>query len=116
MRLLTLNSLRCPAKDVAKGFPLGLELEAMEVKESEFNEEFIRHMLPSLDWECILIAANAVGLQGIPQTFDPSLLDDTAFLQALHNLLLDVHVTKGKLVCPESGRKFPIENGLPDMM
>jgi len=30
--------------------------------------------------------------------------------------LKDVHVTKGTLVCPESGRKFSIENGVPDMM
>ena len=27
-----------------------------------------------------------------------------------------VHVVKGALVCPKSGRRFPINNGIPNML
>ena len=31
-------------------------------------------------------------------------------------LPLQVEVIEGELVCPESGRKFPITNGIPNML
>ncbi len=116
MRLLTHNHLKCSAKDVAHGFPLNIEIEDMEIVESEFNVEFIVSILPQLSWEAILVACKATGIDGFPSEYKPELLNDQEFLQAVHNLLLDVHINKGFLVCPESGRKFPIENGIPNMM
>ena len=44
-----------------------------------------------------------------------ALLADEAFLRAIHHVLLDVHVVRGALVCPESGHSFPIEDGIPNM-
>jgi multifunctional methyltransferase subunit TRM112 len=37
-------------------------------------------------------------------------------LQAMHNLLLDIHVIDGTLICPETGRRFPIAERIPNMM
>lgn len=116
MKLLTHNALRCPAKDVIKGYPLLIEMEEMEVVESEFNRDFMISILPSLDWAGVLIAAKVVGIDGMPQVFDTSLMTDKEFLLAMHNLLLNIHIKKGKMICPESGRSFPIENGIADMM
>jgi multifunctional methyltransferase subunit TRM112 len=116
MRLLTHNSLKCPAKDVSTGYPLKLEIEDMEVVESEVNEDFIKHILPSLDWSGLQACVRSVGLVGLPPAYDPALLNDKEFIKFLHNLLLDIHIIKGHLVCPESNRRFPIENGIPDMM
>ena len=31
-------------------------------------------------------------------------------------LLLDVHIQAGALICPESGRRFPINEGVPNML
>lgn len=42
--------------------------------------------------------------------------DDTDFLQKLHHVLLEIDVTEGHLECPETGRKFPISNGIPNML
>ena len=64
MRLLTHNTLRCPAKDVTLGYPLHIEIEEMEVRESEFNPDFMRHILPSLEWNGILVASAVVGIGG----------------------------------------------------
>jgi len=116
MRFLSHNSLRCNAKDVAHGYPLQIEIESLEVRESEFNKDFIACLLPTLEWRGVLVAAAAVGLEGLPLEFNTSLCEDHEMLQAMHNLLLDMHVTKGVLICSESGRRFPIINSIPNMM
>lgn len=41
---------------------------------------------------------------------------DEAFLQKLHHVLLQVEILEGSLECPETGRKFPITNGIPNML
>lgn len=116
MRILTHNSLRNPAKEVVNGFPLQLEITEMHVSESEMNADFIKGTLPSLEWKSLLVAAAAVGLADLPAHFDAALLKDETFLRSIHTLLLDIHIDKGFLMCPETGRRFPIENGIPNMM
>lgn len=88
MRLLTHNTLRCNAKDVAKGYPLKLEVVDMNVQESEFSADFMKSMLPSLDWDGVLIAAAAIGFDSIPATLTSDLLDNEEFLRGCHNLLM----------------------------
>lgn len=116
MRILTHNALKNPAKGIVDGFPLGLEIIEMKVIESPINIEFIRSVLSSLEWRSLLAAAGAVGLSDLPLKYDSVLLTDETFLKSMHTLLLDIHIEKGFLVCPETGRKFPIENGVPNMM
>ena len=41
---------------------------------------------------------------------------DANFMQALHCVLLELHVLEGSLVCPESGRVFPVSDGIPNML
>ena len=43
------------------------------------------------------------------------MLADEGFLRAIHHVLLDVHVMRAELVCPESGQVFPVEDGIPNM-
>ena len=43
------------------------------------------------------------------------MLADEGFLRAIHHVLLDVHVMRAELVCPESGQAFPVEDGIPNM-
>ena len=116
MRLLTHNTLKCATKDVVTGYPLQLEIVNMEVRESDFNPEFISHIVLDLDWSAVLLAAEAVGMPGLPSELDPANLEDNSFLEAIHHLLLDIHILDGFLVCPESGRRFPVKDGIPDMM
>jgi len=100
MRLLTHNTLKSPCKDSSKGLPLRLEIAKLEVRESEIDTKFILHMLPSLDWNALLISAEAVGMAGLPQVFDPALVSDQTFIQAIHHLLFDIHVIEGNSVPP----------------
>ena len=41
---------------------------------------------------------------------------DEAILKALHFFLFDVHVLDGVLICPDTSRKFPINDGIPNMI
>lgn len=116
MRLLTHNSLRCHAKDVTKGWPLQLKIEDMEISETDFSPEFIKSILPGLDWEGVKLAASAIEFDGVPETWNNELLKDEDFLRAMQKLLLDVHIQEGVLICPESSREFKIQNGVPNMM
>lgn len=52
----------------------------------------------------------------LPPALTPELLEDSSFLLALHRVLMDMHVVEGTLICPETGRKFPIAEGMPDLM
>lgn len=116
MRILTHNSLRSHLKEGSPDEPFELEIEEMEVIETEMNPDFIKHILPTLDWKGIILAANAIGIEGMPEVYIPSLIEDEDFLQALHYLLLDVHIMTGYLICSQSKRKFLIENGIPHLM
>lgn len=39
-----------------------------------------------------------------------------ADLKALHHVLFEIHVLEGELVCPESGRRFFVRDGIPNML
>ena len=41
---------------------------------------------------------------------------DEDFLRSTHQVLVEVEVVEGELQCPESGRKFPITEGIPNML
>lgn len=42
--------------------------------------------------------------------------EDEEFFRKLHHILLQVEIIEGSLECPETGRKFPISNGIPNML
>lgn len=51
-----------------------------------------------------------------PDAVGEEQLGDTDLLKRVHKALLEIEVIEGKLVCPESGREFPINNGIPNMI
>lgn len=119
MRLITHNMLQCNAKGVTNGYPLKIECGNMEVIESEFSADVTRAMLAKIDWECLKSAATDLSLP----LFDG--MDDAVKnvgeineegLRSLHHILFEVHVIDGDLVCPQSGRKFPVQDGIPNML
>ena len=41
---------------------------------------------------------------------------DETLLKKIHHALLEVEIEEGELECPETGRRFPIKNGIPNML
>ena len=116
MMLLTHNMLACNSKGVTNGYPLRIVATKTETNESEFNGPSIVHMLGKLDWTAFVEAAKQLNVEGLPEEIPPDCNENETFLKTVHHALLEVTVVEGHLECPESGRKFPIENTIPNML
>lgn len=89
----------------------------MKVCEVDFNPEFIARMIPKLDWPVLCSAAEKVGqAENVPKELIEDYEKDMDFLKKIHHILLEVDIINGELVCPETGRKFPINDGIPNML
>ena len=64
----------------------------------------------------MLQAASQVGVSTLPATLTEVMAADPSFLQALYHILMNIHVIRGMLTCPETGREFPIQDGIPNMI
>ncbi|CAG9460865.1 unnamed protein product [Pedinophyceae sp. YPF-701] len=115
MKLLLHNLLECNIKGVENGYPLKIEARKVEVKEADFQADFLKRMLQRLDWSALVQGAKAMGVPDLPEQYRPEMADDEAFLRALHHALLEVHLEEGALICPESGRRFEVKDGVPNM-
>jgi multifunctional methyltransferase subunit TRM112 len=130
MRLLTQNMLTCRVRaceDTASrsgaggpsaAFPLRVEVAGGGIvqKESEFSAERILHLLPKLDWPALKLTAAQMGIAALPDKVPDSPAADPAFLKSVHDLVMDIHVTEGRLVCPHCGRAYPIHKSIPNML
>ncbi|CAN0353274.1 unnamed protein product, partial [Discosporangium mesarthrocarpum] len=116
MRLLTHNMLKSNIKDV-QGYPLGIEAEKVTTQELDFDADLIFNMLSKLEWPVFRDAAMTLGVgEGLPEEVGNDLKEDEVFLRQVHHALLEVHLIEGELVCPETGRKFPVREGVPNML
>ncbi|XP_012945326.1 multifunctional methyltransferase subunit TRM112 homolog A [Aplysia californica] len=118
MKLLTHNMLTSNIiKGVSNGFPLGIVANKVEVKDVDFNQSFVLKTLSKVDWNALRQAATQVGHgDGLPEELGEDLKENDDVLKKIHNAMLQVEVVEGELVCPETGRKFPISNGIPNML
>ncbi|KAL8482074.1 hypothetical protein ACS0TY_028279 [Phlomoides rotata] len=116
MRLLTHNMLSSNIKGVANGFPLGIEVEKVIEEKVDLNADFLKNMLFKIEWNALVEASKTLGYSELPDNAESSMLDSDDFLQKFHHALLELHLEEGALVCPETGRKFPVSKGIPNML
>lgn len=122
MRLLTHNSLRNNTQEAdGKGYPL--KITAVEVRVDDASEvgtdpareiAFVKGILGMLDWNILVKGASELGLSTLPSVLTEELVNDESFLRALYHVLMNVHLIKGMLTCPDTGREFPVTDGIPD--
>ncbi|KAH9400969.1 hypothetical protein TYRP_002552 [Tyrophagus putrescentiae] len=114
MKLLTHNMLTSKClKGVVTGYPLKLEVSEVKTVSVDFNEDFVKRILAKMDYDVLRETAQTLGVE-LPAEKDQS--ESEEFLKQVHHALLELEVTTGDLVCPETGRKFPIKNGIPNML
>lgn len=115
--MLTHNMLSSNIKGVTCGFPLRIEVEKVVEKEVDFNADFLRSMFPKIDWKALVGAVRTMGYGELPEDEpESSSLESYEFLRKFHHALLELHLEEGALVCPETGRKFPVSKGIPNML
>uniref|UniRef100_A0A7S4NDH4 Multifunctional methyltransferase subunit TRM112-like protein n=1 Tax=Odontella aurita TaxID=265563 RepID=A0A7S4NDH4_9STRA len=124
MRLLTHNTLRNNAT-ASKGRGWPLEITATEIRvddsgdvgeDAERESAFIKGVLGVIDWPTLVQGASQMGLSTLPPTLTEELASDPVFLKALYHVLMNVHLVRGVLTCPDTGREFPVTNGVPNFM
>ena len=117
--------LRCNVKGVKDGFPLRIEASkednSVERIEADFNPQFLVRMIPRLNWAALKQGASDMGVaegEQLPEEVSEAQAagQDQNFLQLLHVVLLEVRLVQGALICPESGRRFPVSNSIPNML
>ncbi|VDM41530.1 unnamed protein product [Toxocara canis] len=92
-------------------------ISSVNVKEFEFNAEFVKRMIPKLDYPVLRQAAESIGeADGLPAEISTGWEDNEILLKKLHHVLVSVEVLEGELKCPETGRVFPIREGIPNML
>ncbi|WAR31756.1 TR112-like protein [Mya arenaria] len=118
MKLLTHNMLTSNIiKGVSKGFPLKIVASKVEEKEVDFVPEFTARMIPKIDWPALRQAAADLGKpDNLPENVVEKYEENEEFLKKTHHVLMELEVLEGELICPETGRKFPVSNGIPNML
>jgi multifunctional methyltransferase subunit TRM112 len=146
MKLLTHNLLTSKIlKNVVNGYPLKIEATKVEVKSVDFQPEFVARMMKKVEYKALYEAAQTVSkfffcfislrnsvfflfrclnskldyskdLPTIENYNQDELESNEELLKKIHMVLLEVEVLEGNLICPETGRKFPIMNGIPNML
>lgn len=87
-----------------------------QIKDVTFNGEFISRILPRLHWNTVCTVAAQVGVDGLPTELPEQEGTNDEILRKLHHVLLEIDVVEGDLKCPETGRVFPITDGIPNML
>lgn len=117
MKLLTHNLLTSRfLKNVQTGYPLKLAVDKFEEIKTDYNQEFLEKMLIKVDYQALKEAAQVCG-QKLPDNLpDSNATNKEEDLKVIHKALFDIEIITGTLECPESGRKFPISDGIPNML
>lgn len=90
--------------------------DGIKQEESEFSPQLIVRLLPKLDWAALRKTASEMGIAELPETLPAKPAEDEAFLKSVHDLIMDIHVMEGSLVCPNCSRAYPVHNGVPNML
>jgi multifunctional methyltransferase subunit TRM112 len=128
MRLFTHNLLTCNVKACVatasrnpssiNNFPLQIipDEGGLKQEESEFRPEATARLFRKLDWAALREAAASLGVAELPLSPPSNPETDLGFLKSVHDLIMDIHIVEGRLVCPNCARAFPIKNGIPNML
>jgi multifunctional methyltransferase subunit TRM112 len=77
-------------------------------------------MLAKINWAALKVAAESLSVEGRITQIDNLDIDavssDEDLLKEIHHLLFEIQLKDGWLVCPTTARKFPVKDGIPNML
>lgn len=110
MRLIAHNWLRCnDLSDENNEFVLVIHADSTEVVNMNYSESRVQHFLEGLNYAVLLQAAASLNIKDLPEELDKT---NHKVLQRLHHALFEVRLMEGHLACPDTGRKFPVREGV----
>ncbi len=82
--------------------------------------DFIKAMLRKINWSALRVAAESLSIgervRQIESLDIETAYTDEELLKEIHHILFEVQLKDGWLVCPSTGRKFPVKDGIPNML
>ncbi|KZO95631.1 Trm112p-domain-containing protein [Calocera viscosa TUFC12733] len=119
VKLITHNLLCCHARgcNYPENFPLVFrDVTQLEVREADYNAEFLQKMMPRLEWKALVDTAKQLGDTSLPEELPEGEAMDEEFLKKLHHVLMEIHIEEGAMHCPKCDHKYPILQGIPNML
>jgi multifunctional methyltransferase subunit TRM112 len=119
MKLLTHNILMCNNKDCSiNNYPLKIIANKIINKKHEFDEDSIKRFIKKIDFKGLKSACDDLNIN-LKYDFD-SLSEEqknsSEFLQYMNNILFELIIEDGKLICNNCRREYKIENGITNFM
>ena len=74
------------------------------------------NVIPKLDWNALVKVSKSLGINTLPVAKPEDYETNEEVQEALHSILLDIHINDGELICEHCGRSYPINNGIPNML
>ncbi|KAJ6113725.1 hypothetical protein N7523_007042 [Penicillium sp. IBT 18751x] len=120
MKVITANFVTCSVKECktsTSAFPLHFHDAELEMQELDFQPEFIRNIIPRIDWEALRVTANELGFPSLPEAKpEGEALDDEQTLKDLHRLLLETQVMEGRLICGNCSHEYVLKEGIANFL
>jgi multifunctional methyltransferase subunit TRM112 len=75
-------------------------------------------MLKKIQWKALRSAAIDLEMHDLDEIEEitEEMRNNDSLLRKIHHILFEVHLIEGHLVCPETSRKFPVKDGIPNML
>ena len=120
MKLSTHNLLMCNKKtciDNEKNYPLIIKAVKVNTVKSEFDEEKTKVFFDKMDKRALNQGCKDLNISKFDlEKMTEEQLQDKDVLEYLHNILFEVEIEDGNLVCANYGREYMIKRGIPDMV
>ena len=120
MKLSTHNLLMCNKKtciDNEKNYPLIIKAVKVNTVKSEFDEEKTKVFFDKMDERALNQGCKDLNISKFDlEKMTEEQLQDKDVLEYLHNILFEVEIEDGNLVCANCGREYMIKRGIPDMV
>ncbi|KAG6038187.1 type I protein arginine N-methyltransferase Rmt1 [Claviceps citrina] len=121
MKVLSLNFLTCAAKackSSSDSYPLHPKDAELVQDEMDLNPQMLINVLPRLDWAALRTTSSELGFPALPEEPPTAeeLVADEKTLRDLHHLLMETHISEGKLVCGNCGHEYWVKEGIANFL
>ena len=120
MKLSTHNLLVCNKKTCInneKNYPLIIKASKVNTVKSDFDEEKTKVFFDKMDKKALNEGCKDLNISKFDlEKMTEEQMKDKNVLEYLHNILFEVKVEEGNLVCANCGREYMIKRGIPDMV
>ena len=120
MKLSTHNLLVCNKNTCInneKNYPLIIKASKVNTVKSEFDEEKTKLFFDKMNKKALNKGCKALNISKFDlEKIKEEQMQDKNVLEYLHNILFEVEIEEGNLVCANCGREYMIKRGIPDMV